>query len=128
MGTILVVDDSPTIRRMIRAALGSLAGVSFSEAGSGLRAIEVLGMEPVQMIVLDLNMPDMHGLDVIRFLRSHDRYRDLPVIVLTTRGDESSRQAALHAGASRYLTKPFTPAALISSVRELLDARVSRGR
>lgn len=113
---------------MVRAALGSLGGVTFSEAESGLRAIEVLGMQPVQMIVLDLNMPDMHGLDVIRFLRSHDRYRGLPVIVLTTRGDESSRQAALDAGASMYLTKPFTPATLLSSVRELLDARLSRGR
>jgi two-component system chemotaxis response regulator CheY len=113
---------------MVRAALGPLRGVTFTEAESGLRAIEVLGTEPVQMIVLDLNMPDMHGLDVIRFLRSHDRYRDLPVIVLTTRGDESSREAALDAGASMYLTKPFTPGALLSSVRDLLDARVSRGR
>ena len=128
MDTILVVDDSPTIRRMVRAALGPLDGATFVEAGSGLRAIEVLGMEPVQMVVLDLNMPDMHGLDVIRFLRSHDRYRDLPVIVLTTRGDESSRQTAIDAGASQYLTKPFAPSALLSSVRELLDARVSRRR
>ena len=128
MDTILVVDDSPTIRRMVRAALGALGGVTFAEAGSGLRAIEVLGMEPVQMVVLDLNMPDMHGLDVIRFLRSHERYRQLPVIVLTTRGDESSRQAALAAGASAYLTKPFVPGALLSSVRDLLDARVPRGR
>jgi two-component system, chemotaxis family, chemotaxis protein CheY len=128
MDTILVVDDSPTIRRMVRTALGPLDGVTFSEAGSGLRAIEVLGMEPVQVVVLDLNMPDMHGLDVIRFLRSHDRYRDLPVIVLTTRGDETSRHAALSAGASKYLTKPFLPSALLSSVRELLDSRVSRER
>jgi two-component system chemotaxis response regulator CheY len=128
METILVVDDSPTIRRMVRAALGSLGGVTFAEAGSGLRAIEVLGMEPVQMVVLDLNMPDMHGLDVIRFLRSHERYRHLPVIVLTTRGDESSRLAALDAGASVYLTKPFVPGALLSSVRDLLDTRVPRGR
>jgi two-component system chemotaxis response regulator CheY len=113
---------------MVRAALGSLGGVTFAEAGSGLRAIEVLGMEPVQMVVLDLNMPDMHGLDVIRFLRSHERYRHLPVIVLTTRGDESSRLAALDAGASVYLTKPFVPGALLSSVRDLLDTRVPRGR
>jgi two-component system, chemotaxis family, chemotaxis protein CheY len=128
MHTILVVDDSPTIRRMVRAALGSLSGVTFTEAGSGLRAIEVLGTQPVQMMVLDLNMPDMHGLDVIRFLRANNQYRDLPVMVLTTRGDESSRQSALDAGASAYLTKPFVPSALLSSVRELLDAHVPRGR
>ena len=128
MDTILVVDDSPTIRRMVRAALGPMGEVRFAEAGSGLRAIEILGMEPVQMVVLDLNMPDMHGLDVIRFLRAHDRYRELPVIVLTTRGDETSRQMALDAGASFYLTKPFVPNTLLSSVRDLLDARMPRGR
>jgi two-component system chemotaxis response regulator CheY len=74
----------------------------------------------VQAVVLDLNMPDMHGLDVLKFLRSHARYRDLPVMILTTRGDESSRDAALQAGASAYMTKPFTPAALVASIRELL--------
>jgi len=128
MHTILVVDDSPTIRRMVRAALAALPDVTFVEAESGLRAIEVLGMHPVQMVVLDLNMPDMHGLDVIRFLRSHRQYRDLPVMVLTTRGDETSRQAALDAGASAYVTKPFMPTALLSAVRQLLDAHVTRGR
>ena len=113
---------------MVRAALGALSDVTFAEAESGLRAIEVVGMQPVQMVVLDLNMPDMHGLDVIRFLRSHRQYQDLPVMVLTTRGDETSRQAAIDAGASAYHTKPFVPSALLSSVRELLDAHVPRGR
>jgi two-component system, chemotaxis family, chemotaxis protein CheY len=122
MPTILLVDDSPTIRRMLRTALGSLAGVSFAEAGSGLQAIETLAVQPVQAVVLDLNMPDMHGLDVLKFLRSHQQYRELPVMILTTRGDESSRDAALQAGASGYMTKPFSPAALASSVRELLGA------
>jgi two-component system chemotaxis response regulator CheY len=63
----------------------------------------------------------MHGLDVLRFLRSHSQYRDLPVMVLTTRGDETSREAVLEAGASLYLTKPFLPSVLVSSARELLD-------
>ena len=76
MHTILVVDDSPTIRRMVRAALAGLSDVTFVEAGSGLQAIETLAMQPVQAVVLDLNMPDMHGLDVLRFLRSHDHYRE----------------------------------------------------
>jgi len=113
---------------MVITSLGSLRKVKSTQAGSGLVAIERLAIEPVDLMVLDLNMPDMHGLDVIRFLRSHDRYRDLPVIVLTTRGDDSSRQAALDAGASAYMTKPFVPTALLSSVRELLDTRVSRKR
>lgn len=123
MQTILVVDDSPTIRRMVRAALGSVENLAFAEAGSGLQAIETLAVQPVQMVVLDLNMPDMHGLDVLKFLRSHDQYRQLPVMILTTRGDEPSRDAALKAGASAYMTKPFSPAALAASVRDLLAAR-----
>ena len=121
MRTILVVDDSPTIRKMVRAALGRLTDVAFIEASSGLQAIETLAIHPVRMIVLDLNMPDMHGLDVLRFLRSHSRYHNLPVMVLTTRGDDTSRQAVLEAGASSYLTKPFSPSFLVSSVRQLLE-------
>lgn len=126
MQTILVVDDSPTIRRMVRAALGTLNSVTFAEAGSGLQAIEMLAVQPVHAVVLDLNMPDMHGLDVLKFLRSHARYRQLPVMILTTRGDETSREHALDAGASSYMTKPFSPAELLTSVRELLGATTSR--
>jgi two-component system, chemotaxis family, chemotaxis protein CheY len=120
MQTILVVDDSPTIRRMVRTALGTLADVTFAEAGSGLQAIETLAIQPVQAIVLDLNMPDMHGLDVLKFLRSHQQYRSVPVMILTTRGDVTSREAALEAGATAYMTKPFSPSALATSVKTLL--------
>ena len=120
MRTILVVDDSPTIRRMVCTALAGLKDVIFVEAGSGLQAIETLAVSRVNALVLDLNMPDMHGLDVLGFLRSHDQYRKLPVLILTTRGDDGSRAAALKAGASAYLTKPFSPSTLVSAVRELL--------
>ena len=128
MRTILVVDDSPTIRKMVRAALGGLQDVAFVEAGTGLQAIETLAMHPVRMVVLDLNMPDMHGLDVLKFLRSHSQYRALPVMVLTTRGDESSREEVLEAGATSYMTKPFYPNFLVSSVRELLDTAPDSSR
>ena len=122
MNTILVVDDSPTIRRMVRTALGSLADVTFAEAGSGLQAIEILAVQPVQAVLLDLNMPDMHGLDVLKFLRTHQRYRELPVLILTTRTDDTSRDAALEAGATAYMTKPFSPGDLAASVKELLTS------
>jgi two-component system, chemotaxis family, chemotaxis protein CheY len=120
MFTILIVDDSPTIRKMVKASLAAVPGAMFTEAGSGLQAIEAFAVSPVRIVVLDLNMPDMHGLDVLRFVRSHDQYKDVPVIVLTTRGDATSRDAALQAGASAYMTKPFTPSVLASRVNELL--------
>lgn len=128
MATILVVDDSPTIRRMVKASLGGLT-TSFAEAGSGLEAIEVLAVRSIDAVVLDLNMPDMHGLDVLRFIRSHAKYGVVPVLVLTTRGDANSRGAALEAGASAYMTKPFSASALAETVKELLtnvDARSAR--
>jgi two-component system chemotaxis response regulator CheY len=128
MHTILVVDDSPTIRRMVQAALAPLANLTFVEAGSGLEAIETLAVQPVHAVVLDLNMPDMHGIDVLHFLRSHDQYRNLPVMVLTTRGDETSRDAALKAGATAYLTKPFAPGVLAASVSGLLNRTAAPGR
>ena len=121
MRTILVVDDSPTMRRMIMALLRGL-GVSFDQAGSGLEAIERLAIAPVDLVVLDLNMPDVHGLEVLRFVRTHERFRALPVVILTTRGDEESREAALREGATRYLTKPFQPATFAPEIRALLDA------
>jgi two-component system, chemotaxis family, chemotaxis protein CheY len=117
----LVVDDSPTIRRMVIASLREVCEGGFLEAASGLEAIEQLALGPVALIVLDLNMPDMHGLEVLSFVRSHQRYRSVPIVVLTTRNDNASRAAVLDAGASLYLTKPFAPQALAGEVRALLD-------
>jgi two-component system, chemotaxis family, chemotaxis protein CheY len=128
MWTILIVDDSPTIRRMVKASLAAL-DATFIEAISGLDAIETLAVRPVDAIVLDLNMPDMHGLDVLRFVRSHSRYNRVPVLVLTTRGDAESRDAAAAAGASAYMTKPFVPSALAATVKDLfvdVNARSAR--
>lgn len=120
MKNVLVVDDSATMRRMVMASLRGLGSIHFAEAASGLEAIEQLALAPVDLMILDLNMPDMHGLEVLQFVRRHQAYRSLPVIVLTTRGDEGSRAAALAAGASAYLTKPFQPATLAGHARELL--------
>jgi len=123
MKRILVVDDSPTMRRMIVASLREIKGVSFDEAARGLAAIEHLALAPVDLIVLDLNMPDMHGLEVVGFVRRHQAYCAIPVIILTTRGDETSRSAAIEAGASDYLTKPFLPSVLAVHARELLNGK-----
>jgi two-component system, chemotaxis family, chemotaxis protein CheY len=118
---ILIVDDSPTMRRMVMASLRELDNVLFDEATSGLEAIEQLALSPVDLMVLDLNMPDMHGMEVVRFVRQHHSYRHIPILVLTTRGDESSRAEAMGAGAAVYVTKPFVPSLLSARVRELLN-------
>ncbi len=128
MNQILIVDDSPTIRRMVRASLTGLPeDTEFIEAASGLEAIERLALGTVELVVLDLNMPDMHGIEVLGFVRSHQKYRQVPIIVLTTRGDDSSRTAAMQAGATAFLTKPFVPQVLAATAKELLQTGASQG-
>lgn len=126
MQKILIVDDSPTIRKMVRASLQG-TDYEFLEASTGLEAIEQLAIARVHLVVLDLNMPDMHGIDVLKFVRRHHQYEHLPIVVLTTRGDESSRQTAEDAGASTYLTKPFAPQMLATTVRNLLHTTADAG-
>src|SRR5665213_2509909 len=121
MPKILIVDDSPTSRKMVRASLRRLDDVEFLEAANGLAAIEQIALGPIALIVLDLNMPDMHGVDVLKFVRRHRASKDVPIVVLTTRGDDSSRDTAMAAGATMYLTKPFTPPVLLESARNLLS-------
>ena len=125
MPRVLIVDDSPTIRKMVRASLKALESVDFIEAANGLEAIEQVALGPVALMILDLNMPDMHGVDVLKFLRRHPSSREVPVVVLTTRGDDASRDAAIAAGATQYLTKPFIPETLLAAARELLGSVAS---
>lgn len=106
---------------MVTASLRDIPGVHFIEAGNGLEAIEKLALAPVALVVLDLNMPDMHGLEVLKFLRGHQRYRAVPVLVVTTRGDDASRAAAMAAGATAYMTKPFVPRVLAAQAHALLE-------
>jgi two-component system chemotaxis response regulator CheY len=120
MQRILIVDDSATIRKMVRASLQTLDNPEFVEAGTGLEAIEQLAVARFQLIVLDLNMPDMHGLDVLKFVRRQQQHQNLPIIVLTTRGDETSRTTAEQAGATTYMTKPFVPQTLAAAATSLL--------
>ncbi|OQW94778.1 MAG: two-component system response regulator [Beggiatoa sp. IS2] len=120
MKHILIVDDSLTMRRMVKVSLRTVSDVTFEEAANGLEALERLALKPINLMILDLNMPDMHGLEVLRFVRGHQTFRSLPVIVLTTRGSEIDRAAVLESGASLYLTKPFEPSLLAERVRDLL--------
>jgi two-component system chemotaxis response regulator CheY len=122
MPDILVVDDSNIMREMIVACLRPLAGASFVHAASGLEAIERLSLKPYDLVVLDLNMPDIGGFEVIEFVRAQDRLKELPILVVTTRGDEGSRARALGGGASGFLTKPFTPDQILHEVSSLLTA------
>ncbi len=120
MPEILVVDDSRVMRDMIVACLRPHGDFAFTHASSGLEAIERLSLKSFDLMVLDLNMPDIGGIEVLEFVRGQDKLRSIPIIVVTTRGDEASRARSLEAGASRFMTKPFTPDAILREVEHLL--------
>ena len=121
MAEIPVVDDSKVMREMVIACLRGRDGLVFTQAASGLEAIERLSLQPFDLMVLDLNMPDIGGIEVLEFVRTQDQLRRLPILVVTSRGDDSSRDKALEAGASRYMTKPFAPDAIAAEVGSLLE-------
>lgn len=121
MAEILVVDDSKVMREMVVACLRAQEGLEFEHAASGLEAIEKLSLKPFDLLILDLNMPDIGGVEVVEFVRGQDTLRELPILIVTTRGDEASRARVLAAGASRFMTKPFKPEGILAEVLGLLE-------
>lgn len=122
MARVLVVDDSRTARAFAAAALESAPDIEVSEAGSGVEALKLLPQGRFDLVITDINMPDINGLELIRFARSHEHYRDTPLIIITTDAGEADRDRAMALGATEYLVKPFTAEALIAAVRRHLVA------
>ena len=101
---VLVVDDDAGVRQVLRL---SLSGHSVLEAADGRSALALLARADVDVVLLDLMMPDLDGFSVLRRLRADERLRDLPVVLLTARGSERDHETAFRSGADAYLTKPF---------------------
>ena len=118
---VLVVDDEPPIRKLLRMGL-STQGYHTLEAPNAKAALEMLGEKP-DLIILDLGLPDMQGLDLLRTLRA--RNEQIPIVVLSSRGDEAAKVAALDLGADDYVTKPFGTEELLARVRAALRHRLA---
>jgi two-component system, OmpR family, KDP operon response regulator KdpE len=113
---ILVVDDEEAIRRLLRASL-SAHGYSVHEASTGAETIEAVRGKQPHVVILDLGLPDVSGTELTRSLRE---WTQTPIIILSVRGEESEKIAALDAGADDYLTKPFGPGELLARIRAAL--------
>jgi two-component system KDP operon response regulator KdpE len=113
---ILVVDDEPPIRKLLRMGLGA-QGYEVIDAPNGKAALELLASKP-QLVILDLGLPDIDGLDLLRQIRL--REQSLPIVVLSSRGDEAGKIAALDLGADDYVTKPFGMGELLARMRAAL--------
>ena len=117
---ILVVDDEPHIRRVLSAVLGN-SGYDVKMASSGSEGLEELGSNPVDLVILDLMMPGANGLEILSRIRTDPERSHTPVIILTAKGQDTDREAALAGGADDFLTKPFSPKKLIARIEEILD-------
>ncbi len=106
--TVLVVDDSATTRSLVASYLAGWADCEVIEAASGFEALKLLPAGHVDLIVTDINMPDINGLELLGFLRANPNYRAIPVIIITTEHSAEDRKRGLELGARDYLVKPFS--------------------
>ena len=104
---VLVVDDSTTVRKFVAASL-NMKGFRVVTASDGVEALERMPAEKFDLIITDLNMPDMDGFEFIRALRDNPAYKDLPVIILSSLGDNVSRETGARLGVNSYVVKPFS--------------------
>lgn len=117
---ILVVDDSKTVRNLVSFII-KREGFKVTSAEDGLDGLEKLYSNPdISLIVCDVNMPRMDGFTFIKTVREQEEYRDLPIIVLSTEGQEQDIQAALGLGANLYMVKPAQPEKLLRNIKMLL--------
>ena len=117
---ILVVDDSETVRQVLQLTLSN-AGFNVIEAIDGVDALEkIAGAESVEMVITDLNMPNIDGLELIKEIRQEGSHRFTPIVMLTTESSEEKKQAGREAGASGWIVKPFKPEQLLKVVKMVL--------
>jgi two-component system, chemotaxis family, chemotaxis protein CheY len=120
----LIVDDSSVMRKIVERALrqAGLAIANVFEAASGVEALEVLRQSRVDLILSDINMPNMDGLEFLRQLRAQDLAPDVPVVMITTESSEEQVREAITVGAQGYIRKPFTPEQVKERVLPLVGA------
>ncbi|MEJ1961828.1 MAG: response regulator [Gammaproteobacteria bacterium] len=119
MVTILAVDDSPSMRKMVSIAL-SAAGYRVEQAADGVEALDIAGKRQFDLVITDVNMPNMDGISLVRELRGREGYRFVPMLVLTTEATAERRQEGKAAGATGWLVKPFNPERLLATIAKVL--------
>ena len=117
---ILVTEDSPTMRAMIAATIEAMGDYEIFEAPNGFEALRLLPREKVDMVITDINMPDINGLELVNFVKKNQMYRDIPLVIVSTEGSARDREKGLGLGADAYLVKPFDPQELQDLVRRFL--------
>jgi two-component system chemotaxis response regulator CheY len=128
MKNVLIVEDSRAIRSMIRVSLEEAGGFFAVEAGNGFEALKTLPTRRFDLIITDINMPDINGLELIGYVKSNPAYQDIPLIIVSTEKSEEDKKRGIGLGASGYVVKPFRKEELMAMVTKVLEAAVRAAR
>ena len=119
---ILFVEDSPTMRRIIENSLKKLGVKEITDAENGVDALEKIQKQDFDMILTDWNMPEMNGKELVEHVRKIDKYKTIPILMITTRGMQEDVVTAIKTGVNGYIVKPFTPEILKKKMVEIFSA------
>lgn len=117
---ILIAEDSATMRSLIVSTIAAMGDYDIFEAANGFEALRILPREKVDLVITDINMPDINGLELVAFVRQNANYKNTPLIIVSTEGSQRDREKGLALGANAYLVKPFVPDALQQLIRQFL--------
>jgi len=116
---MLTVDDSPSVRKLVKFTLKA-KGFQVSSAGDGVEALDLMKQEDFDAIILDINMPNMNGLEFLKHIKTNNQYASIPVIMLTTEGQDDDKDKAVALGATAYMVKPFKPTQLLTLLEKIV--------
>jgi len=117
--SILIVDDCDTTRKLLSYIIRE-RGFKIVGASNGIEALEILATTPIDIVLTDLNMPQMDGYELSRSLRKQEEYKNLPIVMITTEASEADKKLGLDAGVTTYLSKPITPQRLLYEIEKLV--------
>ncbi len=117
---ILIVEDSATTRALIRAVVEEMYDFNIVEAGSGFEALKLLPSLNFNLIITDINMPDINGLELISFVKNNPRYNHIPLIIVSTERSEEDKKRGMALGATAYITKPFKAQELQEVIKRVI--------
>jgi len=120
MKNVLIVEDSKAIRSMIRVSLEEAGGFYAAEAGNGFEALKTLPTRSFDLIITDINMPDINGLELIGYVKSNPSYQKIPLIIVSTEKTEEDKKRGMALGAAGYVVKPFRKDELMAMVEKVL--------
>ncbi|MBI1920227.1 MAG: response regulator [Geobacter sp.] len=120
MKRILITEDSTTMRSLLVSTIDSMESFDIVEAANGFDALRLLPRERIDLIITDINMPDINGLELISYIRNNPQYREIPLFIISTEGSEKDKEKGIALGANEYLVKPFKPEHLQELIRKYI--------